>query len=121
MHLLSTLTFSVSYWVWFAYCVCVGWDTIIRLWWPRAAQVMIAFGNELRPFTLAAVIGQHLGDVALAHDPWNVMRLFWTGVNLLIWWLFRNRHDDRWNKRRRKLAEKVQQIGGKLVITPQPS
>jgi hypothetical protein len=36
------------------------------------------------------------------------------------WWLWRNDKDDddRWKRRRTKLAEKVEQVGGKLTVTP---
>lgn len=43
------------------------------------------------------------------------------GVGLFCWWVSRNwpDDDDRWRRRRRRLLARVQQLGSRLVITPE--
>lgn len=70
---------------------------------------------ELRPLYLPA----HVIVVAyqIAHGS-----LDWANAVLgfgLAWviWQFKD-DDDRWKRRRKKLAEKVEQVGGKLTVIP---
>lgn len=43
-------------------------------------------------------------------------------ILILIWWfvIVKDDTDDRWKKRRKKLASKVKQVAGKLVVVPVP-
>jgi hypothetical protein len=74
--------------------------------------------TELRPFALPALLVSY---VAAAFPdglgPWGYLGL---ALNLWNWWnLFRDKDDDdRWKRRREKLAAKVAEVGGKLQVVP---
>ena len=73
---------------------------------------------ELRPFYLPAVLTSAAID--LATGAWNWGNPIFLAVAALNWWMMRNEKDDddRWKRRREKLAEKVEAVGGKLTVVP---
>ncbi len=73
---------------------------------------------ELRPFYLAAVFTAAL--VTLATGEWTWGHPIAVAISLVNWWLMRQDedNDDRWKRRREKLAAKVEAVGGKLTVVP---
>ncbi|MGW5556902.1 hypothetical protein ACWER9_06720 [Micromonospora sp. NPDC003944] len=72
--------------------------------------------NELRPFYLPAVVVAFVTAGMLDVGWWRWVNL---GFNLWNWWSFRNfdDDDDRWKRRRKRLAERVSvSAGGRLVV-----
>ena len=72
---------------------------------------------ELRPLYLPAVA------ILVTHDVMTGNMLGWRAFvdacHIINWFYFRNvDEDDRWKRRRRKLAEKIEQRGGRLVAVP---
>jgi hypothetical protein len=82
---------------------------LFRIWW------------ELRPFYLpAAAIRCGIGMVLA--DGWvkGLYPIVFL-VDLVIWRINKNLgddDDDPWKRRRKKLAEKVEAVGGKLTVVP---
>lgn len=72
--------------------------------------------HELRPFYWpAVVVGLLLGATTEASVVAGIKVL----LDALVWLLFRNADDDdRWKRRRRRLAQKVAVRGGQLVVVP---
>lgn len=71
---------------------------------------------ELKPFFLPALVVTTFFDVATL-DGWG---LFFDAVNVGNWYFLRNAgDDDRWKRRKEKLAGKVQALAsGRLVVVP---
>ncbi len=70
--------------------------------WPALASVVLEIPSQL-------LLGEKVG-------MWDYLACVF---NLLIWWFYRNvGDDDPMNKLRKKLKEKVAEIGGKLTIVP---
>jgi hypothetical protein len=69
---------------------------------------------ESRPFSPLALIAMH------ASSSLGAWQWFFTGINITCWLVLRLKKDDddRWRKRGKKLAEKVQQQGARLVVVP---
>ena len=106
--------------------------TVVIMWWLFAGiaiQVCKMLGreapslartvfHELRPFFLAAVLAQ-FGSRAAAGEGFDAWDWFNLGLNLWNWYALRNiDDDDRWQRRRKKLADKVSVLGGRLVVVP---
>lgn len=75
--------------------------------------------HELRPLYLPAVAVAAVTAALTDYGPlWS--QAFMTALNIVGWWLYKNvgGDDDRWKRRRQKLAEKVEQVGGRLVVAP---
>jgi hypothetical protein len=72
--------------------------------------------HELRPFYLPAVAASHV--IAVWLDGRDGMSYFTLAVDLLCWVAFRNSggDDDRWKRRRKKLADRVSVVGGRLAV-----
>lgn len=72
---------------------------------------------ELRPLYIPAHI-----IVAIHHLTHNPTGNDWFDLTVgfaLAWMMWRYKDDDdRWKRRRRKLAEKVEAVGGKLTVVP---
>lgn len=82
---------------------------------PRAARTIY---HELRPFYLPLAVGNLLAaNYASSHNPSGYIVF---GLMLINW--FQNRDiddDDRWTRRRRRLAERVTATGeGRLIVVP---
>lgn len=61
--------------------------------------------------------------LSLLHRPQRngiMWAAFGTVLNGAMWWLYRDEgdDDDRWKRRRRKLAQKIAEVGGKLAVVP---
>lgn len=82
-----------------------------ELWWTTA--------YVSGPIFLLSYLADMIrGDTILWLDS-----ILWP-VNVLVWWFSIVKdedRDDRWKKRRKKVAEKVKEVAGKLVVVPVPS
>lgn len=79
----------------------------------RLADFLITVHQELWPFALPGII------LPLLTTPTRSAWLPLIGaLETLAWWKSRNwpSDDDRWNRRRRKAANIVRQLGGRLVV-----
>lgn len=76
-----------------------------------------AIWAELRPFYLLAatiVIAGHV--MAGEMMGWNAL---FDAMKIWVWFQLKDvDEDDRWKRRKRKLAEKIGQRGGRLVVIP---
>ena len=81
--------------------------------------------HELRPFYWAAVIAMHIDPITKGGAPAYLLNwvhyLGWGG-HVWIWLVYKDiDDDDRWKRRRKKLAEAVKRVGDRLVVTfPEP-
>lgn len=96
----------------------MGWLVLIQLTvtpalllWAGACTIR-SLGVRSR---LAFQLDSWGAELAWADMP-EGLQIFWAAVVLVCWAM--NDGDDRWKRRRRKLAEKVGQLGGKLVVVP---
>ncbi|MBM0275140.1 hypothetical protein [Micromonospora tarensis] len=79
---------------------------------PRFARTLF---HELRPFYLPAVVVAFVTAGMLSDSWWRWLNL---ALNVWNWWRLRNLDDDddRWKRRRKRLAEQVSVSGGRLVV-----
>lgn len=75
---------------------------------------------ELHPFRWALVGAAYVLPFFSDHDPGGFWHNTAFAMNLLNCWLYRKDKDDddRWKRRREKLAAMVAEVGGKLQIVP---
>jgi hypothetical protein len=67
-------------------------------------------------YVIAAPVLDVLSGVG-DHHWWTPFLYVWNGW---IWWAYRNAgDDDEWKRKAKRLAEKVKQVGTKLVVVPQ--
>lgn len=85
-----------------------------------APAALRAVRSELRPFALPLALGSYLPNLVNGMSFWNYIGL---AIALACWALYRHDQDDddRWKRRGKKVAEKVAQVGGKLVLVPAAS
>lgn len=81
--------------------------------------------HECKPFYWPAVIVMIAGDV-YPHSFITYVLNWVHWLNLVTFWIAWIAckdvdDDDRWKRRRRKLAEAVKSIGSKLVVVPAPA
>lgn len=89
-----------------ALCKEHGWHK------PAAARW---FFHEIRPFYLPAV----LIDIAeqSLHGRLLGLNMLFAAIGLLAWWWYKDvDEDDRWRRRRNKVAEKVALVGARLIV-----
>jgi len=125
-------TLNVLHWVAIILCISYSWTSPFIKHHPESKAA--TFASEIRPFAwfLAAFVAVHGGLVwtaqDVAEDGWSAAGLFMGAVLFFLWaWLstvfykeWKNSDDDRWKKRRKKLKAKVKEVGGKLVVEPEP-
>lgn len=74
--------------------------------------------HELKPFYWPAICVQAVTDAFMTGVGWDDLLVvgIWAGC----WWAMRNDgdDDDRWRKRRKKLAERVSIVAGRLAVVP---
>ena len=72
---------------------------------------------ELRPFYLPAT-GFLMGYVLVHGDMTPLQAVLW-GMNVWSWFVFKDEDDDdRWKRRKDKLAAKIERRGSRLVAVP---
>lgn len=52
------------------------------------------------------------------HTPVTALRLFLLAAALACYWLTKHDDDDRWKRRRRKIADRINANGGRLTVVP---
>lgn len=73
---------------------------------------------ETRPFYLPAVV------FGIAHTAYQGelrgLEIFFAFCGLVSWWLLKDvdDNDDRWKRRRKRLAERVSRVGSRLAVVP---
>jgi hypothetical protein len=86
----------------------------------RARQLANDLWNELKyVYLIESVVGPFLDNVQFGKPAtvWDYIGVL-VGVGLWFYWRRYFKDDDRWQRRKRKLAEKVEQVGGRLVVVP---
>lgn len=88
----------------------------------RLGRFMRAVRSEVHPFVLPIVVIEFLAQVYVesADHPylnkWAVLGLV---SNALCWWFNRQDDDDRWKRRRDRVAGRVRELAsGRLVVVP---
>jgi len=84
--------------------------------WPIPAAFR-TLRAELKPFALGLYLASELE--AMSSDPGFWTYLFFA-IGLYCWWAYRSDKDDddRWKRRKQRLADKVAEVGGRLTIVP---
>jgi hypothetical protein len=118
---LLTAVEATSLWVWLAWCYAALAKLFgpLRLTLPR--DVWVAVFAEFKPLALPALLVGHVVMCVENGDPWNLARLAGTGWSVACWWVIcRNDKDDddRWKRRRKRLASKVAVVSGRLQVVP---
>lgn len=86
--------------------------------WDRRG--FVAIRRELKPFALSLLCASFAATALLGHVGWGDR--FALLFNALTWLMLRHLDedgDDRWKRRRAKLAAKVAEVGGQLQVVPQ--
>lgn len=76
---------------------------------------------ELMPVRYLLVVVAYLADMFTSHARFNYWESGALALNLWFCWFYRQKDDeddDRWKKRRQKLASKVAEVGGRLQVVP---
>lgn len=92
-----------------------GFALMIRL---RLAVIRRIF-HELRPFYLPAALFGNLAPVIFRHQNMGVLYAVFFGCSIYCWFAYKDvdkDDDDRWKRRRRKVAERVEAAGGRLTV-----
>jgi hypothetical protein len=113
-------SWTLTAWTWAAMCI------YLRKLLPRGNRSdRLVNGarhmyHEIRPFYVFLCC---VAAVKYAADGFNWTDVISNGVHVLNWYLYRDvdDDDDRWKRRREKLREKIEQVGGKLVVAPAPT
>ncbi len=84
-------------------------------WNHRAVQ---EFYYNLRPFVPYGLVVFIALDTVIDRDPFQYLwlRVIIAVTMLFVW--FKSDGDDRWKRRRRRLARRVTVTGGKLAVVP---
>lgn len=88
--------------------------TLTTLFGTDAPELARAIFHELRPFYLVAVVASFV--LEQEHNGWS----WFTLVMSLVNWLFFKDidDDDRWKRRRQRLADQVAVLDGRLTVVP---
>ncbi len=115
--------------IWIAVCegLIIVWNIgvlwlmlgdLLRL--DRLSRIGRDIYHELKWPTGVAVFGRAV--LQLLVEDFSSVAFF---MNLLNWvaqmWFFRNDKDDRWKRRRGKVAETIRRVGSRLVVAPRPA
>lgn len=96
-----------------------SWTFRICAWRPEVRLKMRVICWELRPFALFAIPVDAWNYIAVTHDGilGRAFILIIYAAYMLMAILDKN---DRWKKRRKKLAAKIKEVAGRLVVVPIP-
>lgn len=106
-------TFGWNLYVWPS--VAIQW---IGLTGGKAPDMLRAIRAELRPFALPLALAYSVPGVLETHSAWSYGSLGFAVLNWLLLRHLKDDDDDRWKRRKQKLAEKVAEVGGKLQVVP---
>lgn len=117
-HVTDEASFTVFLvWVWASLI-----NSVVRIRRPEADRSALRWlHNELRPFALPALVLSQVADILAGHHQGVIGNIVFA-INVVNWWLIRrDRHDDddRWQRRRDRLAGKVAEVDGRLVVVPE--
>ncbi len=73
---------------------------------------------ELRPFFPTTRTAYWI--LLMVDGPLKWWNYIFMGLDVVCWFVLKNRQDDddRWNRRKKKVTEKVKALGGKLTVVP---
>lgn len=94
-----------------------SWATPCRMWFGERANWMMTVKHEVHPFMPFAFL------INLAQATWGmpVIEASWSNgltMLMLVLWLMDRDHDDRWKRRRKRLASRVSRQGRRLAVVP---
>jgi hypothetical protein len=114
-HLISTLGLIV--WSVFVYSSCI--NSVLRDLKPNVdRRILINLRAESKPFALPAVIAMYVAVVAVGKGGWSNNLTLIIEAACWLYWRKDPDDDDRWKKRRKKVAEQVSVVGGRLQVVP---
>lgn len=114
LQFLLTLTYST----WLGACIFT--DLARMFGWNPGYCRTIAI--ELKPFRWALVGVRELCWIYIHREMMDTTHLLTLGIDLTFCWYWgRKIDDDRWKRRRQKLADRVAEVAGRLIIVPQPA
>ena len=114
------LTFTFSAWSWCSVIVFVA-SAISPELGSRVRRSLVGWIRyELMPFRWAIAVGIQVTGIidGDGRGPWAVAAALAYYFNC---WMFRPRDDeddDRWKRRRKKLASKIAEVSGRLQVVP---
>lgn len=82
-------------------------------------RVIRTIFHELRPFYLPAALFGNLAPVVAQHQRVTVLTAVFFACSIYCWFAYKDvdkDDDDRWKRRRRKVAERVEAAGGRLTV-----
>lgn len=84
----------------------------------HATEAVKTAFHELKPFYLPALVVLQFASIAVEHGRYTVLDACQAACLIGCWYGLRNagEDDDRWKRRRRKVAERVQVAGGRLTV-----
>lgn len=91
---------------------------VTRRWFNKEPyQFARTIFHELKPFYLPGIIlGYIIGSMYENRNGWDIVVLI---VNVFYYWVYKDvDKDDRWKRRKEKLAEVVKQVGNRLEVVP---
>jgi hypothetical protein len=74
--------------------------------------------QEFRPFYLPAAVLGHSVQIFVEHKHLTWWQMVVIGFSVFNYVVSRDDHDDRWKRRRKRAAERVANLGGKLTVVP---
>lgn len=97
----------------------MAWNFRIWAWNQKVKHATREICLELRVFALVAIPIDAWNYIATTHD--NIWIRAWLLLVYTVYEILAVRDkDDRWKKRRKKLASKVKEVAGRLVVVPMP-
>lgn len=102
-------------------CVNVAWLFACMVWFfvdladREPPRIVVWLASELRPLYWPASL---IVIVASCSDGVGWLDALNAACTVINWYVLKDKHDDRWRKRRVKLAEKVTRRGSRLVVVP---
>ena len=105
---------------WTAYVIASMCVFILRAAGQDIPPLARAVRAELKPFALPLILAATVPDALAYPDPVSVGVV---AMCVVGWWLSRHDKDDddRWKRRRQRLAAKVAAVAGRLAVVPAES
>lgn len=114
------ITDVVSSLTWF---ISVSWIVsflLFRFTGGRVSKVIAFIRYEFRPFFLPAYGINEAIALSQSHKPVDIVwAAFGTMGAVRLYRSSKDDDDDRWRRRQQKLADRVQQMGSRLVAVPE--
>jgi hypothetical protein len=105
-------------WVQAAWCIAAVLIYLTKTVGRRPAEVIRAVFHELRPFYWPAFCVETVAEAWL-DQPFGFWQAVGIASTVFCWWFYKDiDKDDRWKRRKAKLADKVRRAGSRLVVSP---